>query len=78
MTDSLDEVASHLIETYSWGALLVLGGVNGVTLHSSDGTKVFFPCRADAPRQQIGLNDAATALVAALGNGLNFVDADVI
>jgi len=76
MTDSLDEAASHLIETYSWGALLVLGGVNGVTLHSSDGTKVFFPCRADAPRQQIGLNDAAaTALAAALGNGLNFVDA---
>tara|TARA_B100000927_G_scaffold284654_1_gene273833 strand:+ start:16965 stop:18011 length:1047 start_codon:yes stop_codon:yes gene_type:complete len=79
MTESLDDAASQLIETYGWGALVVLGGVNGVTLHSSDGTKAFFPCRADAPRQQIGLNDAAaTALAAALGNGLNFMDATAL
>ena len=76
MTPSLDEAASQLIDTYDWGALLVLGGVNGVTLHSDDGSRVFFPCRADAPKQQIGLNDAAaTALAAALGNGLDVIDA---
>jgi len=76
MTDSLDDAASQLIDTYNWGSLLVLGGVNGVTLHSSDGAKIFFPCRANAPRQQIGLNDAAaTALAAALGNGLDVMDA---
>ncbi len=76
MTDSLDEAANQLIETYEWGSLLVLGGVNGVTLHSSNSSKVFFPCRADAPKQLIGLNDAAaTALAAALGNGLDVVDA---
>ena len=76
MTPSLDEAASQLIDTYDWGALLVLGGVNGVTLHSDDGSRVFFPCRADAPKQQLGRNDAAaTALAAALGNGLDVIDA---
>ena len=35
MTSSLDEAARQLIDTYDWGALLVLGGVNGCLLYTS-------------------------------------------
>ena len=51
--------ASELITTYDWDALVVLGGVNGVTLYQSEGETIHFDCSAPAPKQQIGLHDAA-------------------
>ena len=71
--------ASELIDTYDWNALVVLGGVNGVTLYQSEGDTIHFDCYASAPKQQIGLHDAAaTALAVALGNGLPMEDAGLL
>ncbi len=71
--------ASELIATYDWDALVVLGGINGVTLYQSDGDNLHFDCSASAPKQQIGLHDAAaTALAVALGNGLPMEDAGLL
>jgi D-beta-D-heptose 7-phosphate kinase/D-beta-D-heptose 1-phosphate adenosyltransferase len=76
MLESTSETASELISTYGWGAIVVLGGVEGTNLYLPDGGEMAIPCRANAPRQQIGLHDAAaTALAAALGNGLDIMDA---
>ena len=71
--------ASELISTYDWDALVVLGGINGVTLYQSEGETIHFDCSAPAPKQQIGLHDAAaTALAVALGNGLPMEDAGLL
>ena len=76
MLNGSTETAAHLIETYQWDSLVVLGGVNGLTLYQSDGSVFHVPCLAPNPEQQIGLHDAAaTALAAALGHGLSMVDA---
>ena len=76
MLDNTSDTASELISSYDWGAILVLGGVDGITLYPRDGDELSIPCRSNAPRQQIGLHDAAaTALAAALGNGLDIFDA---
>ena len=76
MASDQTEAAKNLIETYEWGAMLVLGGVHGVTLYQADGETMHLPCSAVAPIQQIGLHDAAaTALAAALGNGHSMTDA---
>lgn len=76
MLENTSDAASELISTYDWGAILVLGGVDGITLYPRDGDELSIPCRSNAPRQQIGLHDAAaTALAAALGNGLDIFDA---
>tara|TARA_B100001029_G_scaffold179392_1_gene188725 strand:- start:2796 stop:3854 length:1059 start_codon:yes stop_codon:yes gene_type:complete len=76
MLENASDAASELISTYDWGAILVLGGVDGITLYPRDGDELSIPCRSNAPRQQIGLHDAAaTALAAALGNGLDIFDA---
>lgn len=69
MLDSAKDTASSLINTYNWESLLVLGGVDGVTLYEADGNIEFIPCSAPSPSQQIGLHDAAaTALAVALGH----------
>ena len=69
MLDSAEEAAFSLIKQYNWDSLIVLGGVDGVTLYESDGNIEFIACSAPSPSQQIGLHDAAaTALAAALGN----------
>ncbi len=69
MLDTAEETASSLLKTYNWESLIVLGGVNGVTLYEADGNIEFIPCSAPSPSQQIGLHDAAaTALATALGN----------
>jgi D-beta-D-heptose 7-phosphate kinase/D-beta-D-heptose 1-phosphate adenosyltransferase len=79
MLDDSRDTAAHLIESYGWDSLVVLGGVNGVTLYQSDGSVVFFPCMSLAPEQQIGLHDAAaTALAAALGHGYSMTDATTL
>ena len=71
--------ASELISTYEWDALVVLGGVNGVTLYQSEGDVIHFDCLSSTPKQQIGLHDAAaTALAVALGNGLPMEDAGLL
>ena len=71
--------ASELISTYEWDALVVLGGVNGVTLYQSEGDVIHFDCLSPTPKQQIGLHDAAaTALAVALGNGLPMEDAGLL
>jgi len=76
MLEDSSETASHLIDKYGWNSLVVLGGVNGVTLYQPDGSEVYIPCMSPAPVQQIGLHDAAaTALAAALGHGYNIIDA---
>ena len=79
MLDDSQETATHLIENYGWDSLVVLGGVNGVTLYQSDGAVQFFQCMSTAPEQQIGLHDAAaTALAAALGHGYSITDATTL
>ena len=69
MLDSAEEAAFSLIKTYNWESLLVLGGIDGVTLYEADGNIEYIACSAPSPSQQIGLHDAAaTALAAALGH----------
>jgi len=71
--------ADELISTYDWDALVVLGGVHGVTLYQSEGETIHFDCAASTPKQQIGLHDAAaTALAVALGNGQSMEDAALL
>ena len=68
------ETAHHLIDNYGWGSLLVLGGIEGMTLYSND-DDIYFPCNATSPEQQIGLHDAAAAALAiSLGNGLSLLE----
>ena len=68
------ETAHYLIDNYGWGALLVLGGIEGMTLYSKD-EDVYFPCNATSPEQQIGLHDAAAAALAiSLGNRLSLIE----
>ena len=68
--------ASNLISQYGWGALLVLRGTEGVTLYRDGEEPSHIPCLSPSAVQQIGLHDAAaTALAAALGNGLSMVEA---
>ena len=68
------ETAQYLIDNYGWGSLLVLGGIEGMTLYAKD-EEVYFPCNATSPEQQIGLHDAAAAALAvSLGNGLSLLE----
>ncbi len=70
------ETISHLFESFGWEAMIVLGGVDGTTLHTADGGREHFECRAPTTSQQLGLHDAAaTALALALGQGRSMVDA---
>ena len=76
MTSDSADAAKNLIEEYGWGAMLVLGGIYGVTLYQAGLEPMHIPCAAPAPVQQIGLHDAAaTALATALGNDLSITDA---
>ena len=69
------ETAHHLIDNYGWGSLLVLGGIEGMTLYAKDDDDIYFPCNATSPEQQIGLHDAAAAALAiSLGNGLSLLE----
>jgi D-beta-D-heptose 7-phosphate kinase/D-beta-D-heptose 1-phosphate adenosyltransferase len=70
------ETIAHLFETFDWQAMLVLGGIDGTWLHTADGARTHFPCRAGPAVQQLGLHDAAvTALALALGQGRSMLDA---
>jgi len=70
------KAADDLITQYGWQALLVLRGTEGVTLYQADESPFHIPCMSPSAVQQIGLHDAAaTALAAALGNGLTMIDA---
>ena len=74
--EDAQSTAEELIETYEWDALVVLGGVHGVTLYQAAGETVHIDCSASTPKQQIGLHDAAaTALAVALGHGHSMEDA---
>ena len=78
-SEDSQSAADELISTYDWDALVVLGGVHGVTLYQSKGDTLHFDCIASTPKQQIGLHDAAaTALAVALGNGLSMEDAGLL
>lgn len=69
------ETAQHLIETYHWDALVVLGGSQGLWLYQAD-SEMHIPCLLDNARQIIGLHDAAAvAMAAALSQGVNLHDA---
>ena len=75
MVNSNKEAAFKLIDQYNWKSLLVLGGINGVTLYENSQDFLHIPCMSPSPEQQIGLHDAAaTALAAALGHGMNMRD----
>ena len=70
------KAAEDLISRYGWQALLVLRGTEGVTLYRANEEPLHIPCMSPSAVQQIGLHDAAaTALAAALGNGLTMIDA---
>jgi D-beta-D-heptose 7-phosphate kinase/D-beta-D-heptose 1-phosphate adenosyltransferase len=78
-SEDSDSAAQKLIKTYSWNALVVLGGIHGITLYQADCERTHFECGASAPKQQIGLHDAAaTALAVALGQGHDMVDAALL
>ncbi|MBR84476.1 MAG: hypothetical protein CMA85_00800 [Euryarchaeota archaeon] len=75
-TSDQSEAAARLISQYGWGSLLVLRGNEGVTLYREGEDPFHVPCMSPSAIQQIGLHDAAaTALAAALGNGLSITDA---
>jgi D-beta-D-heptose 7-phosphate kinase/D-beta-D-heptose 1-phosphate adenosyltransferase len=77
--EDAQSAAEDLIETYEWDALVVLGGVHGVTLYQAAGETVHIDCSASTPKQQIGLHDAAaTALAVALGHGHSMEDAALL
>jgi len=58
--------AMKLLEENEWRHLVVLGGENGVTIHTRD-EDVHAPCTLSNPSQQIGLMDsAAVAITAAI------------
>ena len=58
-----------------WVSLLVLGGIEGMTLYRLGEVPIFFPCNATFTDQQIGLHDAAAAALAvSLGNGFSLLD----
>lgn len=74
-----DEAAKQLMDEYSWGGILVLGGIHGVDLHQREGDSIHIPCMAPSGEQQIGMHDAAaTSLAAALGSGLSLFDASLL
>ncbi len=74
-----DEAGRILMDQYSWDAILVLGGINGVYLHQKDLASIHIPCMAPVADQQIGMHDAAAAsLAAALGAGLSLNDAALL
>lgn len=69
------ETAQHLISTYDWDSLIVLGGVQGLWLYTAD-AEHHIPCILENARQMIGLHDAAAvALTAALSQGASLHDA---
>ena len=75
-TSDQSEAAASLISQYEWGSLLVLRGTEGVTLYREGEEPFHVPCKSPSAVQQIGLHDAAaTALAAALGNGLSMIEA---
>ena len=75
-TSDQSEAAASLISQYEWGSLLVLRGTEGVTLYREGEEPCHVPCKSPSAVQQIGLHDAAaTALAAALGNGLSMIEA---
>ena len=79
MLESAEEAAFSLIKTYDWESMIVLGGIDGVTLYEANGDIDFIPCSAPSPSQLIGLHDAAaTALAAALGNNFSMSSAVVL
>jgi D-beta-D-heptose 7-phosphate kinase/D-beta-D-heptose 1-phosphate adenosyltransferase len=59
-----DSAAKNLIETYDWKHLVVLSGVNGVTIYSAEEETVHAPCTLGELRQMIGLIDAAVVAIA--------------
>ncbi len=71
-----EETAQHLIASYSWESLTVLGGRHGLWLYRATGETEHVPCTLDDARQMIGLHDAAAAaLAAALSQGADLSDA---
>jgi len=69
------QTAQNLISEYEWNSLLVLGGIEGMTLYRLGEVPIFFPCNATFTDQQIGLHDAAAAALAvSLGNGFSLLD----
>ncbi len=78
-TSSQASAAATLISQYNWGALVVLRGTEGVTMYRDGEEPFHIPCLSPSAVQQIGLHDAAaTALAAALGNGLSITDATTL
>ncbi len=77
--DDSISAAKELISTYEWDALVVLGGIDGITLYQSNSEVLHYPCNSPSPKQQIGLHDAAsTALALALGHGHSMEDAALL
>ena len=78
-TSSQASAAAALISQYNWGALVVLRGTEGVTMYRDGEEPFHIPCLSPSAVQQIDLHDAAaTALAAALGNGLSITDATTL
>lgn len=76
---STQEAAMALVRKHNWGALLILGGSDGVTLYHSDGRVVSTSSSIENPRQQVGLHDAAaSAICFALGNGHDLIASSVL
>lgn len=62
--DSDEGTAKNLIDEYNWGHLVVVSGIDGVTIYSKGQEPVHAPCTLTEVRQLIGLLDAAAVAIA--------------
>ena len=62
--ESDESAAQNLISEFGWGHLVVVSGIQGVTIYSSNSEVVHAPCQLTEVRQIIGLLDAASVAIA--------------
>lgn len=62
--DSDEDTANQLMHEYHWSHLVVVSGIDGVTIYSKNEVTVHAPCTISEVRQLIGLLDAAAVAIA--------------
>lgn len=62
--DSDEDAANQLMNEYHWSHLVVVSGIDGVTIYTQNESSVHAPCTLSEVRQLIGLLDAAAVAIA--------------
>lgn len=62
--DSDEGTAKNLMNEYNWDHIVVVSGIDGVTIYSHNQNPVHAPCTLTEVRQLIGLLDAAAVAIA--------------